>query len=192
MPSTKILFIIFIVASLSPIIAAMVLPSNYSFYMFFPAKPDTVFDRFRLTAGNMVLVFGFGVSLVAAAILVARGFKQRKYLTFICPLVIFFNPLQQPIFLESLDTYLNYKWRDRAQAQNIIGKTPADILALYGKPIREWTEAPKVVDRDGKITWQGEKYTGWEYQPLPFYLCGSRFQVFFVNGKVENFEANDD
>jgi len=82
MPSTKILFIIFIVASLSPIIAAMVLPLNYSFYMFFPAKPDTVFDRFRLTAGNMVLVFGFGVSLVAAAILVARGFKQRKYLSF--------------------------------------------------------------------------------------------------------------
>ncbi len=184
--------IIFITASLSPIFAITVLPPNYSFYMFFPATPNSAFDRFRLTAANAFLILGFAVSLITSIIIVVKGLKGRKYLAVVCPLVVMVNPLQQPVFLESLDTYLNYQWRNRAKAQQIIGKTPVEIVALYGKPIREWSEAPKVVDRDGMVTWQGEKYTGWEYQPLPFYWCGSRFQIFFVNGKVENFEANDD
>jgi hypothetical protein len=96
------------------------------------------------------------------------------------------------VFLESLDTYYNYRMRDKAEAQHIVGKTPAEVTQMLGRPIREWTESPKVIDRSGKVTWEGKTYTGWEYQPLPYYWCGSRFQVFFVNGKVDGFEANDD
>ena len=74
----------------------------------------------------------------------------------------------------------------------IVGKTPDEIRHLFGKPSYERTVTPRMIDRSGKVTWQGETYTGWDYHVLPFYWMGSKFQVFFVDGKVSNFEANDD
>jgi hypothetical protein len=105
---------------------------------------------------------------------------------------ILINPISQVVLLEPLDTHLNYQWYDRAQKMGIVGMTPDEIRHLFGNPIREWTETPRILNSDEKITWQGETYTGWEYQPLSWYLLGSRFQVFFVDGRVRNFEANDD
>ena len=49
-----------------------------------------------------------------------------------------------------------------------------------------------MIGRSGKVIWQGVAYTGWNYHVLPFYWMGSKFEVFFVDGKVSSFEANDD
>lgn len=190
--TTKVLWIAFVIGSLSPILALIVNPPHYSFYMFLPATPETWFGRLRLFAGNSLLVLGFIAALLAGIVLAARGVKQKRYLTLLCPLVVLANPLQQPIFLESLDTHMNYRMRDKAEQLQIIGKTPEEVRQLLGKTYEYGPSTPRTIDRKGKVTWEGETYRTWEYQPLPFYWLGSRFQVFFVDGKVRNFEANDD
>ncbi len=188
----RALWIAFTVATLSPIVALAVKPAQYSFYMFLPATPDTLPERLRLIAADIILVAGFIIGLIAAAALAWRGLREKRLLRVICLVVVFANPLHQPIFLESLDTHMNYRWRDRAEQMGIVGKTPDEIRHLLGKPSYEWTETPRTIDRSGKVTWQGEACTGWDYHVLPFYWMGSKFQVFFVDGKVRNFEANDD
>ena len=188
----RTLWIVFAVATLSPILALAVKPVHYSFYMFLPATPDTVPERLLLIAADIILVAGFIIALIAAAALARRGLREKRLLRVICPVVVLANPLHQPIFLESLDTHMNYRWRDRAEQMGIVGKTPDEIRHLFGKPSYERTVTPRMIDRSGKVTWQGETYTGWDYHVLPFYWMGSKFQVFFVDGKVSNFEANDD
>ena len=160
--------------------------------MFLPSTPETWVGRCRLLAGNSMLVLGFGVALLAAITLAVRGVRHKRYVALLCPVVVLANPLQQPIFLESLDTHMNYRMRDRAEELQIIGKTPDEVRQLLGKAHEYGASTPRILDRDGKVTWEGETYTTWEYQPLPSYWIGSRFQVFFVDGKVRNFEANDD
>ena len=188
----RTLWIGFAVATLSPIFALTVMPAHSSFYMFLPATPDTLPEQLRVIAADSILVGGFIVALIAAAALAWRGLRERRFLRVICLGVVFANPLHQPIFLESLDTHINYRWRDKAEQMEIVGRTPDEIRRLLGKPSYEWTESPRTIDRSGKVTWQGETYTGWDYHVLPFYWLGSKFQVFFVDGKVRNFEANDD
>jgi hypothetical protein len=188
----KTLWIVLAVAMLSPILALVVKPAHYSFYMFLPARPDTMPEQLRLIAADIILVAGFIIGLIAAAALAWRGLREKRMLPVICLVVVFANPLHQPIFLESLDTHMNYRWRDRAKEMGIVGKTPDEIRQLLGKPSYEWTETPRTIDRSGRVTWQGETYTGWDYHVLPFYWMGSNFEVFFVDGKVSNFEANDD
>jgi energy-coupling factor transporter transmembrane protein EcfT len=151
---------------------------------------------------NTLIFSGFVVGLVAFVVpliiamfysIKKRWTKQGIIIVSVFVLVaIFINPFVQAAFLEPLDTKLNYQWRDRAEQLDIIGKTPEEVRDLLGSPHYEWTETPHIIDRDGNITWQGETYTGWEWQPIPLYWMGSRFQVFFVDGKVRNFEANDD
>ena len=179
-------------ALFSPIMALFVKPVHYSFYMFLPARPENAIDRVRLITANGILILGSAAAVLGAIVLALRAVRTRRYIGLLCPVLVFLNPFQQPVFFESLDTHYNYQMRDKAEALHIIGKTPSEVRALLGRPIRKWSESPRVLDGDGKVTWQGEPYTGWEYQPLPFYWFGSRFQVFFVNGKVRNFEANDD
>lgn len=186
------LWVLFVAATLSPILGLMVKPAQYSFYMFFPATPPTMAGQLRLVAANITLVAGFIIALLSAATLAWRGIKRRRPLRALLLLVVLANPIQQPIFLESLDTHVNYRWRDRAEEMGIVGKAPDEIRHLLGKPSYEWTETPRVLDSTGKETWKGETYTGWDYHVLPFYWMGSKFQVFFVDGKVRNFEANDD
>ena len=188
----RTLWILLAVATFSPIVALAVKPTQYSFYMFEPATPETVPERLRLIIADITLVAGFLLGLIAAATLAWRGLREKRLLRAICLVVVLANPLHQPIFLESLDTRLNYRWRDRAAEMGIIGKTPDEIWHLLGKPSYEWTETPRTVDRTGKVTWRGEPYTGWDYHVLPLYWMGSKFQVFFVDGKVRDFEANDD
>jgi len=192
MITAKTFLIVFGIGTLSPILALMVKPANYSFYMFLPGTPDTLIGRSMLLAGDILLVIGFALSLVTALVLAVPGLKRGKYLYFLCPVIVLVNPFQQPIFLESLDTYVNNQWGERAAHLKIVGKTPNEIQRLFGNPTCEWTETPRTLDRAGKVTWQGETYTGWDYHVLPFYWMGSKFQVFFVDGKVKNFEANDD
>ena len=191
-PTQKVLWLAFVIGVLSPILALMVKPAHYPFYMFFPATPQTWFGRLQLFAGNSLLVVGFIVAFVAAVYLAVRGVRQGHYLALLCPLVVLANPIQQPIFLESIDTHMNYRWRDKAEQLQIIGKTPEQVRQLLGKAHESAPSTPRTIDRDGNVTWQGETYTTWEYQPLPVYWLGSRFQVFFKNGKASSFEANDD
>ncbi len=188
----KTLWTVFTVATLSPILALVVKPAHYSFYMFLPARPDTMPEQLRLIAADIILVAGLIIGLIAAPALAWRGLREKRLLPVICLVVVFANPLHQPIFLESFDTHMNYRWRDRAEEMGIVGKTPDEIRHLLGKPSYEWTVTPRTIDRSGKVTWQGDTYTGWDYHVLPFYWMGSKFQVFFVDGKVRNFEANDD
>lgn len=188
----RTLWIVFAVATLSPILALAVKPAHYSFYMFLPATPDTVSEVLRLIAADIILVAGFIIGLIAAAALAWRGLREKRLLRVICLVAPLANPLHQPIFLESLDTRMNYRWRDKAEQMGIVGKTSDEILYLLGKPSYEWTETPRMIDRSGNVTWQGETVTGWDYHVMPFYWLGSKFQVFFVDGKVRNFEANDD
>ena len=191
-PLPKVLWSAFVIGCLSPILALMVKPPHYSFYMFLPATPEVWFERLRLLTADSLLVLGFIVALLAAIGLAVRGARRRRYVALLCPLVVLANPLQQPIFLESLDTHMNYRMRDRAEQLQIIGKTPKEVRQLFGKAHESGPSTPRTIDRDGNLTWQGDTYTTWEYQPLPVYWMGSRFQVFFVDGKVRNFEANDD
>jgi hypothetical protein len=53
--TTRNLLIVFFLAFFSPIFALFLKPMNYSFYMFFPARPDDAIDRFRLFAANAIL-----------------------------------------------------------------------------------------------------------------------------------------
>ena len=188
----RTLWVLFVSAALSGVIAILVKPPDYSFYMFFPATPPSVAGRLRLVAGDTILVAGFAMSLLAAIALAWRGFKKKQPFRLLCLAVALANPYHQPIFLESLDSYVNYRWRDKAEQLGIVGKTPEEIRTLFGKPSRQWTETPRILDATGKETWRGETYTGWDYHCLPLYWMGSKFQVFFVDGKVRNFEANDD
>ena len=176
----------------SPILAILSLPPHLSFYMFFPAEPDTAFDQLRLNAGNAILVIGFAIAVFSAIALAVRGLRQNKYLHLLWIVLAMANPIHQPLFLESLDTYANNLWRARVIELDIIGKTPDEVRMLVGKPSIEWTDTPRMVDQAGNITWQGETATGWDYHILPFYWLGSKGQVFFEHGKATYFEANDD
>lgn len=190
--SDRALWLLFVAGTLSSFAAIVLRPSQYSFYMFLPATPDTTAAHLRLIVGNIVLVAGFVVALSAAATLVWRGLRVKRPLRFLLLVVVFGNPIHQPIFLESLDTHVNNRWRDKAEQLGVVGKTPNEVRQLLGKPSYEWTETPRVLDATGKTIWRGETYTGWDYHVLPFYWMGSKCQVFFVDGKVRNFEANDD
>ena len=151
---------------------------------------DWILDR--LIAGNIVLVVGFIVALTSAIGLVVKEKRSRRVMAILALVLVAANPLQQPIFLEPLDSYVNYRWRDRSEQLKIAGKTPDEIRNLFGSPSYVWTETPKTLDSAGKVTWQGETYTGWDYHVMPFYWIGSKFQIIFVDGKVKNIEANDD
>ncbi len=189
---TKVLLALFMAGFFSPILAIITLPPLYSFYMFLPAEPDLWVDQFRLYAGNTFLILGFVIAIASALALAIRGVKQKQYLHLFWIVLALANPIHQPIFLESLDTYANDRWRDKVVGLNIIGKTPDEIRHLLGKPSYEWTSTPRMLDRNDNITWEGETYTGWDYHVLPFYWLGSKGQVFFKHGKVTSFEANDD
>jgi len=142
-----------------------------------PATPPSAFDRARLLAANGLLVAGLIVSAVAAIGLcvVAARKKQWGYLLF--PVLVVLHPLLQPVFLEQLDTHLNYRWYGRVLALDIIGKGEDEVEALIGAP--SWRTT-------------GNGYTIWKYKPLPIYWLGSAGEVVFVEGLVRNIEANDD
>ena len=168
-----ILWVLYVVGCLSPIVALFIKPAHYSFCMFFPATPDTALGRFRLVAGDSVLVGGFVVALASAIALTVLAKGRERLVAFLSLVLSAAHPLQQPIFLEDLDTYLNDRLRDRAEGCQIVGKSREDLLRIFGTP-------------------SSTRANTWEYQPLPLYWMGSRFQVFFENGVVRGFEANDD
>jgi hypothetical protein len=167
----------FVAALVLPVVAMMVKPTDYSFYMFHPATPDSDADRFRLLIANGVLIAAAVGGALSALWLCVRGVRRRKWLGVLAPVVIALHPLLQPVFLEEADTYLNYRWRDRVGSLGLVGKPPAEVRALLGGPdaiVREAT------------------YTIWEYKPLPWYWLGSKGQLFFVAGRVRSVDANDD
>jgi hypothetical protein len=97
------------------------------------------------------------------------------------------NPVMQVFFFEKLDTDRNNSYAEKARQAGIIGKSTAQITSLFGRP--ESISSYGSFEQNGKLM---EGYTCWEYKPLPGYWLGSHFQVFFRNGIVSSFEANDD
>src|SRR5450759_2522207 len=108
----KLLWVLLGAGLLSPIVALFIKPANYSFYMFFPATPDTVIGRLRLIASDVVLVVGFVVALASAIGLVVQVKGRRRAVAVLSLVLVAANPLQQPIFLESLDTHMNDRMQD--------------------------------------------------------------------------------
>ncbi len=140
-------------------------------------------------AGNSLLVVGFVIAMLAAIMLALRGVRQKRYLALLCPVVVLANPLQQPIFLESLDTHINQIMLDNVAELQIIGKTPDEVRQHLGNAREHGPHAPRMLDRSGTVTWEGETYTVWEYPALSFYWFGSTIRVVFVDGKVRSFRG---
>jgi hypothetical protein len=105
------------------------------------------------------------------------GCRQRRWPLVLAPLLVLLHPLLQPVFLERLDTELNYRWRDEVVTQHLVGKSEGDVVGALGRPTGARPYGT------GKL---------WEYKPLPFYWFGSCGQLFFVNGRVQAYDANDD
>jgi len=142
-----------------------------------------------LTIKNALFLSALILPVVPALLLVTsvkrNGIQYRRNLLIVglfC-ISLAFNPLVQAFILEPLDTKRNYDYAKRAQHAALLGKNPSQVEAIFGNPEYTWTQSPS----------SGETgYICWEYKPLPGYWLGSHFQIFFVNGKVRNFEANDD
>ena len=148
-------------------------------------------------------VLGFLFSLLLATLIVTPLFWRWRYaltwrkasiLVLLMVLFLLVCPLSQPIIMEPMDGYLNYRFRDRAIAAGLVkGMTPEQVKTILGAP--DWTEshsAPSIQDAQGHVEWRGEPYDRWCYKPLPIYWVGSKFEVFFEHGVVTGFEANDD
>ena len=178
----------FVCGMLTPIGAVIVKPMNYSFYVFMPARPPDALDRARLAAADVMLVAGTLVCAAASLALAIQGARSGRLGYMALPMLVLLNPFQQPVFFERLDTYLNFRWLERVEAQGIIGKSPEEVSDLLGTPSLVWSE-PARDDGSGGVR---PGYTTWEYKPLPFYWFGSKGQVFFVNGRVDGVEGNDD
>lgn len=58
-----------------------------------------------------------------------------------------------------------------------MGRTEAEVLAVLGEPS---SRRPSGTGME------------WRYHVLPFYWVGSHGQVFFADGRVTGYEANDD
>jgi hypothetical protein len=115
--------------------------------------------------------------------------KSKNVLAF---LVLFFltlliNPYGQYLLLEGWDTSRNYSYALKANNIHIIGKTPSQVKEIFGEPERTWRQ--ETFTYNGK---QIQECICWEYKPLPGYWLGGHFQVFFTDGVVSSFEANDD
>jgi len=187
----KNLWVVFVTTLWSPILALVLKPSGYSFYMFTPATPHSTLEQVLLLAANLMLVLGFAFGLLAALTLTWRGLRSKRYLRLSCLVVILAHPIYQPIYLTSLDTYLVYRWRDRAELLHLVGMTPAEVRTLMGKPSSERTSTSGIHDTGGKVTRHGESYICWAYKPLPFYFVGGKLRVFFFDGKVRNFNVDN-
>jgi hypothetical protein len=165
----------------SSFLAGFVLPDGYSHYMHTPATPHDRVSLVRMHLADSILVAGFAVTLIAAGRLALAAWRRRRWSAVVYPLVVLMNPFQQPIFLEDLDTDLNYRWWARANAPSLMGQTEAEVQAQMGEPTVRvpWTDG-------------GDTDMEWRYAPLPFYCFGSTGQVFFSKGRVRSFEPNDD
>lgn len=184
---TRAWIAVFAAALWLPFVVIVVKPSDYALYMFFPATPHSAFDRFRLLAANALIIVAAAGGVLSSLSLTFIGIRLRRWTYLLAPLIVALHPILQPVYFESLDTDANYRWYARAKEGRIIGMNPAQVRALLGEPTSQWTQETS--------RWEGKVlpgYTAWEYQPLPFYLFGSRLQVFFENGRVRNIEANDD
>jgi hypothetical protein len=164
-------------ACLGPLVALMVKPTNYSFYMFYPARPPSLLERSQLAAANILLGASAAIGVVAALAMAVRGWRQRQWLHTLAPLVVVFHPFLQPVFFERLDTALNYRWYGKAVNASVIGMTEAEVRAVLGEPARILDFPPGTL---------------WEYDPLPIYFLGSSGQLFFTAGRVRSIDPNDD
>ena len=62
---------------LSPLIAMVIMPRHYSFYMFYPATPDGIVDKSRLLLGDSILVIRFR-GVASLVVFVQRRAKPRE------------------------------------------------------------------------------------------------------------------
>jgi hypothetical protein len=117
----------------------------------------------------------------------ARGFQVAAA---VAPLSVAAHPLVQPLYLESRDTRANLELQHRFSASNLMGKSAPDVTAVLGEPTAVRSETPRVYNLDGRVAWQGEPYTIWEYKPLPYYWSGRKLQLTFKHDVVAGFAAN--
>ena len=174
---TALWLVVFAVGALTPVAAILLKPQNYSFYMFGPAVPPTSTDRVWLGAANVLLVVAFVSISIAAVRLGVVAFRERRWGFLLLPVIVLLHPLLQPVFLENLDTYLNRQWRASAEAAGLAGMTESEVRATIGEPASTHPFGAGAL---------------WVYDPLPVYWFGSSCQVFFKDGHVTYFEANND
>ena len=141
---------------------------------------------------DLIFLLALVLPLIPTGILIHS--IRRHGLTFQknCPWIVLLfialliNPFSQMLFLGPLDDRLNSAYLRKANAIQLIGKTPSEVEAAFGKAERVSTHAPFV--------YNGETIPGhvlWEYKPLPWFWMGYRFQVSFRNGVVSSFEGFD-
>ena len=108
--ATRIAVTLFVLAMVAPIVALVMLPDGYGFYVFLPATPPVALDRIRVHAANATLLFAAACGVIAAIAAIAHAIRRRKWQYLIAPVVILLHPILQPVFFERADTSLNYRW----------------------------------------------------------------------------------
>jgi hypothetical protein len=129
----------------------------------------------------------FALLGVAAALALRSGAGARAgrlVAAAALPLAIAAHPLVQPLYLEARDVQANRMLEERARAASLVGKPAAAVTAALGPPDAVRGETPRVHTLDGRVAWEGETRTVWEYRPLRYYWTGSRLEVRFKDGVV--------
>jgi hypothetical protein len=125
---------LFIAGVLSPLAAVAIKPLEFGFYMFSPATPGSILDRTRLFVADSILVIGFLICALVSVRAVFVAIKKRKPYYLLIPVVIFFHPLLQPVFLERADTVLNRRWGSKARELQVVGRSEKEVRSLLGSP----------------------------------------------------------
>jgi hypothetical protein len=167
----------FFIGLFSPILTLIIKPKNYGLYIVNHTLPNTLIGKMQMIISESILIIGFILALITSFFLFRQGMK-RKYLLLLCPLLVLANPLQQVLYLEPLDTYLNNQLWDKAKEHHVIGMNLKQVVKIFGNP--------------DNVRMHGAQNRIWEYKPLPGYWMGSHFQIFFIDEKVTGYEANDD
>jgi hypothetical protein len=167
----------FLLGTFSPILTLIIKPNGYGLYILNHSIPNTLTGQVQMIISESILIIGFIISLITSLLLFKQGIK-KKSLLFLVPVLVFVNPLQQMIYLEPLDTYLNNQWNAKAKRLKITDMTSEQIVKIFGNP--------------DNIRSLGLGNRTLEYKPLPGYWMGSHFQIFLNNKKVTGYEANDD
>ena len=167
----------FFIGLFSPILTIIIKPRNYGLYIVNHTFPKSFIGQMQMIISESILIIGFIIALITSFFLFRQGMK-RKYLLLLCPVLVFANPLQQVLYLEPLDTYLNNQLWDKAKGLDVIGMNSKQVVKIFGNP--------------DNVRSNGARNRILEYKPLPGYWMGSHFQIFFIDEKVTGYEANDD
>jgi hypothetical protein len=167
----------FFIGLFSPILTLIIKPKNYGLFIVNKTFPHSLIGQMQMIISEFILIIGFIMALTTSFLLFRQGMKS-KYLLLLCPVLVLASPLQQVLYLEPIDTYLNNQLRLKAKDLEIVGMRSKQVTEVFGNP-------DKVrASRGGNRIF--------EYKPLPGYWMGSHFKIFFIDEKVTGYQANDD